>query len=1003
MNPTRYLVSGLFAIALLLTLAPAKAETNLLAEKGWQPRQAWQAKEQHWTIHQEGERTMIRLLKSPTVLDHSVAFDGTQAKLKFSADLRLADVEIDGQWGAPHIEVGFLDAAGKPIKAGAWVAFYREDRDWGQVSRELDVPEQAKSMRVTLGIRAKKGTADFSNLKLTVLETRDAPAPDQAQATAAGAAAGSSAASSIAKGEQLLKDTGWKPRQNWMGKGSSWDTFEDGDRKGISLMKSPVVLSQTVATDGSVARIGFSTKAKLTDIVPEGRWGVPVVTVKSLNAKGGAIGEPSQRFLREHTDWTDVSFNVDVPAETHAIEVVFESRVKSGTAQFASPSIEVLETRAAPARAAAASTPAAADADPRANRRPAGPKGHGKPDIAMHRPMEKWGASVDESKIDRVIHVGVDQQGANDSNDGLDRNKPMKTFAASLARAGALLSEGQSVKILVAPGVYREREVRLDASKLKDKAANAVLIVEAEKPGTVFFRGSDKVASNNGWTLVDAEKRIYRRDWPHQTFNPVDPESYNPAIPTISRRRVMVFVNGQWLAPVVLEQYTHETKVTTRNRPEGGVDNIRNVTDAYVSFVNPAEALQPGQFGVAELGPGDADFDKSPHPHPDSLFVRLPKGVTDIADSTVEVTRSSSGGVRFDNKNNIVLRNLTFEHYGIAAIRVFDARNILLDHVTAQWNDGGDGASTVRLMHVEEATLRNTKIVHNGPFGLHLFGKYMLLEDTDVSHNNWRGGLSGHVMHGVGGVSLYAGHIRIVRSKFNHNHGFGFRHDVYGGHLVIEDSQFNQNLANGGVFLELGYGPALFRNVEIVGNRGRGLHILCFHGVTVKDSVIANNLDAQVNIYPMDNRGVRLRQDAPLYSGPGVWLDGDPRPTNGLLGIIGVEDTLIENTIVAVTDPSLTEAKLYRGNYWAGTQMEYERWLTQEMTGKSNRYWHAASAPAFDVAGLHGKPGEPGDFAAWQSVVKQDVGATWVKPEKDLPTVPPAPVVPKNETPVEHQ
>ncbi len=998
MTPTRYLVAGLFFFGLMFSSAVVKAETNLLTDAGWKPRAAWQAKDNHWKVLKEGERTIVRLMKSPTVLDHTASLDGSQARMKLSADMRLTDVETDGQWGAPHVEVSFLDAGGKSIKDTGWVAFYREDRDWGEISRELDVPEQAKSMRVTLGTRAKRGTADFSNLKLVVIEARQvvAQAGDQAVAPAAAGGAGKAV-----KGEELITDAGWKPRQDWMNRGGSWDSFEDGDRKGIQLMKSPVVLNQTVASDGSIARVRFSTQAKLTDIVPDGQWGVPVLTVRVLDDKGKAIGSPNQRFLRAHTDWSDVAFDMDVPTEAYAIEVMFESRVKSGTARFAAPSIRVLETRPAPARAAVATAPVAAEVDPRANRRPGGPRGHGVPDVALHRPMEKWGASIDESKIDRVIHVGVDSPGATDSSDGLDSNKPMKTVAAAMQRAAAAMREGHSVKILIAPGVYRERELSLDASALNEKAADTVLVVEAEKPDTVVFRGSEKITG--GWELVDAEKRIYRRDWPHKTFHPIDPKSYNPAIPTISRRRVMVFVDGQWLAPVVLEKYTHETKSTTRARPEGGVDRIRNVTDTYVGFIDPLKALQPGQFGVAELGPGDADFDAAKHPSPNSLFVRLPEGVTDIAGATVELTRTGSGGIRFDEKNNVVLRNLTFEHYGVAAIRVFDSRNILLDHVTARWNDGGDGATTVRLMRVEDATLRDTKIVHNGPYGLHLFGKYMLLEDTDVSHNNWRGGLSGHVMHAVGGVSLYAGHIRVVRSKFNHNHGFGFRHDVYGGHLVIEDTQFNQNTANGGVFLEIAYGPALFRNVEIIGNRGQGLHILCFHGVTVKDSVIANNLQAQVNIYPMDNRGVRIRQDAPLYSGPAVWLDGEPRPTNGTLGIIGVEETHIENTVVAVTDTSLTDSKLYAGQYWGGTQVEYERWLTQELTGKSNRYWHSASEQPFDVAGLHGKPGESGDFAAWQSVVKQDVDATWVKPEKQLPTVPPPSVAPDEETPLEHQ
>ena len=105
------------------------------------------------------------------------------------------------------------------------------------------------------------------------------------------------------------------------------------------------------------------------------------------------------------------------------------------------------------------------------------------------------------------------------------------------------------------------------------------------------------------------------------------------------------------LPPTVLERYGYE-KIADAGNPAtwAGVGKW-----TYAGFAGLA-AIPPGSFGVAELGETDADapatdqlrdgvleladgdgatrtgfrevFRRTPHPHPNSLFLRLPAGVS---------------------------------------------------------------------------------------------------------------------------------------------------------------------------------------------------------------------------------------------------------------------------------------------------------------------------------------------------------------------------------------
>ena len=208
--------------------------------------------------------------------------------------------------------------------------------------------------------------------------------------------------------------------------------------------------------------------------------------------------------------------------------------------------------------------------------------------------------------------------------------------------------------------------------------------------------------------------------------------------------------------------------------------------------------MTPGIMAVNTLGPGENAFDQHPHDYPNSLLICLPEEV-DFAQSHVEVAYNGGGGFRCLNKSNVAVRNLTVEHMGIAGVFFKECDNVLVEGVDVCDNDGGGGACGLRIMNCQHVTLRDSKINRNGPFGLHLAVKFATIERVQVNGNNWRGGLSGRVMHGDGGCGGKFSHVQFLDSQFNGNYGFGLRQDGMGEHAVIERCQFNGNRINGGM------------------------------------------------------------------------------------------------------------------------------------------------------------------------------------------------------------
>ncbi len=776
----------------------------------------------------------------------------------------------------------------------------------------------------------------------------------------------------------MIDPDAWQPRQGWQKQGQFWDVKQDNGKQFIRLMKKPVVLQQTIKTDGSFAKVKLSADVRVQDLKKAGRWGTGSLVLKFLDANNKAIkGQGVTKFFHDNQDWQTFSKTLDVPENVHAFEVWLQYRAAGGTVDLADVSLTATELREAPMRASAATTTAAAKAaevnyDDHAEwyKQPA------------QKPITQWQADVDPTAYQQTVHVAPDGDG--DGSEG----QPMGSIKAALEKAGRLIREGIPTRVRLADGVYRgESWFELDAEKLGGQAKDTLLVVEGESREGVQVRGSHVEGFQPGeWELVDKQRNIYRLPWTHTELDPVPVDTWSPAIEPISRHRVMVFINGAWLKPVQLEQYRHEKKQEKYEREHGGISTRRWVTDTYTGFAG-LDAMQPGTLAVNTLSPGENEFDNHPHEHPNSLLIRLPEGI-DFDSAQVEVAWGGGAGFRFKNKDNVAIRNLSVQHMGIASIYFSRCNNVLAENFEVSNSDGGGGAAAIRFYPVKHLTLRNGTVDHNGMFGVSLAAKFATVENMIVTRNNWRGGLSDHVMHGQGGLGTGLSHMVIRNSKFNHNYGLGIRQDGLAEHVLIENCQANFNL-RGGMMWEITYGPVTIRNTEMIGNYGKGIENLCVHGMTLDGCTIVNNNGPQLDIFPMVNRGKIVAKGTPRFSGPMRWpLGGEKHQGYWIEGIIA---TTIRNCTIAVTDPELADVELYQGRYWGNNDHYFFDWLANQLTANGNTYYHAAKQQAFDIGKASGMDGNYGTLAQWRQTTGEDGYSVWKKPEGEFP----APVKPE--------
>ena len=409
------------------------------------------------------------------------------------------------------------------------------------------------------------------------------------------------------------------------------------------------------------------------------------------------------------------------------------------------------------------------------------------------RAFEPW--ELDESRVQYTLRVGHDAA-----------QYDFTAIQPALEAATTLGEADEGVRIVIAPGVYRET---LD---LTDWRRSAPLIIEGAPGQATVVSGSDIFSD---WTRHPAHPEIWQHDWPYTMGPEANPwPGLMPMKPGESFRREMLFVDKQPYRQVFA-----------------------------------MDALEPGTYLV--------DEDQAKvflYPQAGSR-----RGKVEISVRPEPRFREHSKLLRVVNAKNIVLRQLVFEHaatppFNAGAVQFLGGERIWIEDCVFRWNNGV-GLAFMSFQHrlASNVVVRRVQANHNGTTGLGGGFHNGLIEDTETNHNNWRGaerGATGWAPCGfkLSGVDQVL--LRRVTAAYNHASGGWF--DDHITHVVIEDFRGINNYRSG-LSLEAVDGPVLVTGAVLMGN-STGLNAFDSEHIYVQDSFIVNNA----------RRGIRIAGSSPL-------------------------------------------------------------------------------------------------------------------------------------------
>ncbi|MEM8875168.1 MAG: right-handed parallel beta-helix repeat-containing protein [Planctomycetota bacterium] len=394
------------------------------------------------------------------------------------------------------------------------------------------------------------------------------------------------------------------------------------------------------------------------------------------------------------------------------------------------------------------------------------------------------GADVDESAVVHTIHTD-----------------PQSTFAKAAAEAQEKLDAGEGVRIVLAPGIYREGGITITGW---EGNPDATLIIEGED---AIVTGADDWTG--GWTSVEGAGNVYVRDW-NQTWGLTDQRwaPWGYLLPPGACRSEVVAVDGQIMVPVDLELFTWSDE-------DGPVMLAENDDGSN----KPGEWVKRGERSPADLVPGTFGVNESEG----KIYLCPPIGV-DPNSASVEVSQRRDL-LTIEARENVVLRGITFRHAATAAADDKNPVNIWVNNLLIEdcgFNEnGGEGMSIGE--GATDITIRNTTFNGNGWCGLS--GGYKvdnyLMEGCESSYNNWRGHTGDEHSWDAAAVKFFGLNgqtgltIRNHRSFGNLTHGFWLDQSFTAvAPITMEDNIFAGNFYGAEVYLEKLTGPVVLeRNV----------------------------------------------------------------------------------------------------------------------------------------------------------------------------------------------
>ncbi len=395
---------------------------------------------------------------------------------------------------------------------------------------------------------------------------------------------------------------------------------------------------------------------------------------------------------------------------------------------------------------------------------------------------------VDNSLVaDEVLYVDIGSAKADDQNEG-GISTPLRTIQEAADRAIDFKREFRSTRVNIMAGVYRE-EVSLETyTNYPSNDPNNLTPIWfiGEGPGLVKVSGADVI---DNWEKVG--ENLWINSWLHDWGIYPDPTGGGANVPTITRRREMVFVGDQQFRQVEDQTPSEE--------------NTFSVMEAFDAIIIYSSSLSPNvektKVGIRE------ELWKQEYEH------------------------------------NVTIRNIDFEYAAtrwqdaVAAVRFAGSNDIHIENANFSWNNG----RALYFTGNDGVTLDNVKMNDNGWDG---WGTWKVKNfrgvNTETSRNNWRGHWGEYYRWSVGNKILRTHGFELVNHIAKDNYARGLWLDLDNIDVVIDGLLLEGNLRDG-AFIEANQGPIHITKARICNNSEYGLFIANTDSLTITNSKICEN------------------------------------------------------------------------------------------------------------------------------------------------------------------
>ncbi|MGC2605035.1 MAG: MBG domain-containing protein [Silvibacterium sp.] len=498
------------------------------------------------------------------------------------------------------------------------------------------------------------------------------------------------------------------------------------------------------------------------------------------------------------------------------------------------------------------------------------------------------------------VTIYVNGQSGSNANPGTAA-QPVQTIQQGVNLAIVQNKHAVGVKILIAPGVYRE------AVSVASADSGAAMTMQAATAGTVFIDGANILTN---WS--SGSPGVYTFPWTDSIGGCPLPANWYTGMPPVVLANEMIFVNGNSMTQVM-----------------------------------SASQLIPGTFFV------NSSYEE--------VEVDPPSG-TDMSTAQVEVaarraTLTVTGG------KNLVFRGLVFQHAASCmnydGANVYSSSNILFDTIQANWNNwGGLGVTSST-----DVTVQNSIGSYNGGLGLGTFEvQDALYQNNETDYNNWRGEMAGLYDVAMGGTKIMRTHTITISGQRSYNNGAeGLHFDTDNMNATINGAALVGNLIEN-LQLEASQGPFTVENSSFCGG-GTGINLINAGGVTVTGNSFYDNgntvgnlvQDQNAQIFLAGNAGGRIVTNYETGVQTNVYT-ADTTLENNTFTAVGAGQ-LIFNTYLSGTDWSEFAGSLHSAdNDWfdaansmafglpGGKHVNSASW--QSMADDTSSSWQLSSVPA---------------------------------------------------------